>query len=50
MGTDWSYGSERQRLTARGPGEFRVGEPEWSPERLRFDTVIDGRAQRAFTA
>jgi hypothetical protein len=47
MGTDWTYGSERQLLTPRGPGEFRVGEPAWSPERLRFDTKIDGRAQRA---
>jgi hypothetical protein len=26
---------------------FRVGEREWSPQRLRLDTVIDGRAQRA---
>jgi hypothetical protein len=25
----------------------RVGERDWSPERLRFDTIIDGRAQRA---
>jgi hypothetical protein len=24
-----------------------VGQREWSPERLRFDTIIDGRAQRA---
>lgn len=27
-------------------GSFRVGEP-WSPDRIRFDTVIDGRATRA---
>ncbi len=27
--------------------EFRVGEEAWSPERIRFDTVIDGQAQRA---
>jgi hypothetical protein len=27
-------------------GTFRVGEP-WSPDRVRFDTVIDERAQRA---
>ena len=26
---------------------FRVGEREWSPERMRFDTVVDGLAQRA---
>jgi hypothetical protein len=25
----------------------RTGEPDWSPERLQFDTVVDGRAQRA---
>jgi D-alanyl-D-alanine carboxypeptidase len=27
-------------------GSFRVGEP-WSPDRIRFDTVIDGHATRA---
>jgi hypothetical protein len=27
-------------------GSFRVGEG-WSPDRIRFDTVIDGRATRA---
>ena len=28
-------------------GGFRVGERDWSPERLRFDTIIDGVAQHA---
>ncbi len=33
-------------LRALPDGSFRVGEP-WSPDRIRFDTVIDGRATRA---
>lgn len=28
-------------------GVFRLGPTEWSPERLRFDTIVHGRAQRA---
>jgi CubicO group peptidase (beta-lactamase class C family) len=35
-----------QPLTQLGDAEFRVGE-EWSPERLRFDAFVDGRALRA---
>jgi hypothetical protein len=27
--------------------EFRVGEEEWSPERLRFDAFVDGEALQA---
>ena len=34
-------------LTQLGDAEFRVGEEEWSPERLRFDAVVDGEALRA---
>ena len=34
-------------LTRLGETEFRVGGDEWSPERLRFDAVVDGRALRA---
>ena len=34
-------------LTRLGEAEFRVGEEEWSPERLRFDAVVDGVALRA---
>jgi CubicO group peptidase (beta-lactamase class C family) len=45
-GTEWLNGSERNPLTALDSGCFRVGEEDWSPERMRFDTIIDGRAQR----
>jgi CubicO group peptidase (beta-lactamase class C family) len=48
MGTDWLDGSQRFPLTAVADGTFRIGAPDWSPERLHFDTVLDGRAQRAF--
>jgi hypothetical protein len=34
-------------LTRLGEAEFRVGEEEWSPERLRFDAVVNGQALRA---
>ena len=34
-------------LTRLGEVEFRVGEEEWSPERLRFDAFVDGKALRA---
>ena len=34
-------------LTALGDGRFRVGEDERSPERLAFDTVLEGQALRA---
>ncbi|MEX0743421.1 MAG: serine hydrolase domain-containing protein, partial [Actinomycetota bacterium] len=33
-------------LRALPDGSFRVGEP-WSPDRIRFETVIDGRATKA---
>jgi CubicO group peptidase (beta-lactamase class C family) len=26
---------------------FRIGEDQWSPERIRFDQIVDGQAQRA---
>jgi CubicO group peptidase (beta-lactamase class C family) len=45
LGWDGGY-SERYPLTEVEPGSFRFGE-EWSPERLSFDTEIDGRPQRA---
>ena len=38
----------RRPLFPLDDGRFRVGEQPWSPERLWFDTVIDGRAQRAW--
>lgn len=34
-------------LVPTGRGTFRIGEEAWSPERLTFDSVIDGHAQRA---
>jgi CubicO group peptidase (beta-lactamase class C family) len=34
-------------LTRLGEVKFRVGEEEWSPERLRFDAFVDGKALRA---
>ncbi len=37
---------DEEEVTALRGGEFRVGE-EYSAERLRFDTVIDGRALQA---
>jgi CubicO group peptidase (beta-lactamase class C family) len=46
----WGFdhlGSTREPLTPLEDGSFRVGK-EWSPERLRFDSVMDGRAQRAW--
>jgi CubicO group peptidase (beta-lactamase class C family) len=41
-----SWGNDRP-LTRIGEVEFRVGEDEWSPERLRFDAFVDGKALRA---
>jgi CubicO group peptidase (beta-lactamase class C family) len=37
------WGGPDEQLTALGEAHFRIGE-EWSPERLRFDAVIDGVA------
>jgi hypothetical protein len=47
LGTDWVDLSERFPLAPLAGGVFRVGEHDWSPERLAFDTVLGGRAQRA---
>jgi CubicO group peptidase (beta-lactamase class C family) len=46
FGADW-LGSWREPLVALEPGLFRLGGAPWTPERLRFDTVIDGACQRA---
>ena len=46
----WGFdhlGSTREPLTPLDDGSFRVGK-HWSPERLSFDSVMDGRAQRAW--
>jgi CubicO group peptidase (beta-lactamase class C family) len=39
---------DEQPLVALPDGSFRVGEEEDLPERLAFDTVVDGRALRAW--
>lgn len=41
---DW--GEREMELVPLGDGSFRVGET-WSPDRVSFDTVIDGKATRA---
>jgi hypothetical protein len=46
-GTEWLNGSERLPLTPLDGNRFRVGEVDWSPERMHFDTIIDGRPHRA---
>ncbi len=38
---------EEEPLVPLGSGVFRVGEDDRSPERIRFDTVLNGRALRA---
>jgi CubicO group peptidase (beta-lactamase class C family) len=46
----WGYdhlGSGREPLTPLGDGRYRVGK-DWSPERLWFDSFVDGVAQRAW--
>src|SRR3569623_1442109 len=40
--------SEREPLTPLDDGSFRLGHHHWSPERMRFDTMLDGVAQRAW--
>jgi CubicO group peptidase (beta-lactamase class C family) len=42
----YPWGGPQDRLTPLGAASFRIGE-EWSPERVRFDAVVDGRALRA---
>ena len=43
----WGWGEEDWELVPLSDGWFRVGAEEWSPRRIRFDTVIDGTATRA---
>jgi CubicO group peptidase (beta-lactamase class C family) len=47
LGTDWLAGSGRDPLVGIEPGLFRVGADEWTPERLRFDRLVDGVWWRA---
>jgi len=37
-------------LEPLGPGLFRIGKAEYSPERAHFDTLIDGQALRLFVS
>jgi CubicO group peptidase (beta-lactamase class C family) len=37
-------------LEPLGPGLFRIGKVDYSPERARFDTIIDGQALRLFVS
>jgi D-alanyl-D-alanine carboxypeptidase len=39
--------ADEQPLVPLGDGSFRVGADETSPERVRFDVVVDGNALRA---
>jgi D-alanyl-D-alanine carboxypeptidase len=37
-------------LTLLSDGSWRAGEKDWSPERIRFDAVMDGRPMRAIAS
>jgi D-alanyl-D-alanine carboxypeptidase len=41
------YPSDELELVPLPEGRFRVGAADWLPDRLWFDTVVDGRAIRA---
>lgn len=41
---------DEEKLFELDSGYFRIGEEAYSPERLRFDTLINGQAQRAILA
>jgi D-alanyl-D-alanine carboxypeptidase len=43
----WGWGEEDWELVALPGGHFRVGAEEWSPRRIRFDSIIHGMATRA---
>lgn len=47
MVAPWLYPADELELVPLSGGDFRVGAPSWLPDRLSFDTVIDGRATRA---
>jgi Beta-lactamase len=47
FGLDWLNGSEREPLIALESGLFRIGGEPWTPERLRFDGLLNGTYQRA---
>jgi len=35
-------------LVALGPATFRPASPDFNPERVSFDTIVDGKALRMF--
>jgi D-alanyl-D-alanine carboxypeptidase len=37
-------------LEPLGPGEFRIGKADYSPERARFDNIVEGQALRLFVS
>src|SRR5262249_4862211 len=39
---------DTQPLTASADGEYRCGDDPGNPESVRFDTIVDGRALRAW--
>ena len=47
MVAPWLYPADELELVPLPDGVFRVGAPCWLPDRLSFDTVIDGHATRA---
>ena len=47
MVAPWLYPADELELAPLPGGGFRVGSPEWLPDRLSFDTAIDGHATRA---
>jgi D-alanyl-D-alanine carboxypeptidase len=42
----WEEQLFTEKFAPIGPGEFRVGQEDFSPERARFDGIVDGHAQR----
>jgi CubicO group peptidase (beta-lactamase class C family) len=44
---DWPSWGPFDQLTPLGDGSFRIGTDDWSPERVRFDAVVEGKALRA---
>jgi D-alanyl-D-alanine carboxypeptidase len=47
-GLVWIWlGGREEPIAPLGNGIFRIGKEEQSPERIRFDTVVDGQALRA---
>lgn len=43
----WGWGEEDWELVPLSDGRFRLGAEKWSPRRIRFDSVIGGKATRA---